>query len=536
MGPALLAVLLVAASGMLQDDVDVLDHYVEGANRDHHLLRFSDDSIRVYGSSGNVLYATDTTGSVLWTWEVFDGVTDLLFTSARIFLLSGQTHLTIADKMSGNRMWETFDATGLNKAHTDMDGDGEADIITVLRNTMEVRSAGSGAVIWTRSFSMEKQFVGGTMSEERACVIGIDRSGFLSQCWLLSGSQAIEKRHGHFESLDSPKTDVLALFSDWNFLTRDCSMWRFSVIKGMVRRIEDDSRLLSDKFKCAQKKKKDSLESLQVSSRSKLERNVTFSNGNLKGVNFERSGFADCVVEEDYGNRSEYHSNMGSNFKKLLLRTAVLCWTHPIEARFSVHLIDGFSGREYYNTTVVECFDSVPTGRLLGNVILFLYRSRFSHRVMRLDLFENGLVANYSHSLNMPLRSDTLALSKSKHGLSLPVMFAMSKMGNLIAIPLHMLEWSGFQISEKSIISHSRRLVGIERIVTSAMALESELKVECFGFDSYSVVLTPNSHFDIISETKFQKALLATLVGVLLVGAVVTTKMRFDFDLNRRWA
>ena len=84
------------------------------------------------------------------------------------------------------------------------------------------------------------------------------------------------------------------------------------------------------------------------------------------------------------------------------------------------------------------------------------------------------------------------------------------------------------ELEPRNVLSHSREVLGVEKIITSESLLESTSLIFAFGHDVFGTSVTPSGAFDILSKgfNKIQLLLtiVALFVGVGLVRPLVTKK------------
>ncbi|KAK4162021.1 hypothetical protein QBC43DRAFT_267478 [Cladorrhinum sp. PSN259] len=90
------------------------------------------------------------------------------------------------------------------------------------------------------------------------------------------------------------------------------------------------------------------------------------------------------------------------------------------------------------------------------------------------------------------------------------------------------------EIDPKSVITHERDVLGIEKIITAPAVVESTSLVFAYGVDIFGTRVTPSFLFDILgkgfNKTSLLGTVLACLAGVLMLAPMVRSK-----QINLRW-
>ncbi len=515
---AALCVLLVTAGALFEDEVDAAETFVPGS------------SARV------VVTAQDTVLGPRWRFGVLDGLRDAVVRPARVFLLSGEGQLSVLDAATGLLIWNGFD--GFRGPSTpdslDVDGDGTSDVPVVQSSELTVRSGATGTTVWNKRLDeavTRAGLVTTGVEDGVLCAYGINASGVAAQCWGLA-SQEVTRRWDPFSPpLSAP---LLHVFADATALTRDCKLSQFD-----GRRLSPFSGNVSDRLAALPeqfKKCRDTKKAHATIDTKSSETTVLFEDGTLTGMREERLVYrfdrmVDCDVESSF---SQHHSNLFSENKKLILRSGVACVTQSEGDACFAMLIDGATGKVWRSVKLEQCLESDAAVRVLGNMVVVLYRTSFGHQLSVFELFESAPTHIRSRYIRYPLVTRTLTLSRTKVGLTTPVIAVMTKTHRLLSLPLYIFDQPMLMLHDGFFVSHAHRLVGIESVTSWPGQRESQTILEAKGADSFRIVLTPNGSFDSLPPS-FPKGLLLAVIAALLAAVIVSHVLRGRSALNRRW-
>ena len=161
-----------------------------------------------------------------------------------------------------------------------------------------------------------------------------------------------------------------------------------------------------------------------------------------------------------------------------------------------------------------------------------------------------------SQSFMIPEMISSLAVTQTSQGITTKqLLCTLPQTNSIIGIPRHLLDPrrpidrdpNSNEVEEgliryaplldfdpKWLLTHSRNVIGIEKIITTPTLMESTSLVFAFGHDVFGTKVSPSMAFDILGKGFNKLSLLLTVVA-LLVGVLVLAPIVRKRQVDQRW-